>query len=222
MKHNEEHYRGTTKKSRFAFGFGSFGTGLIYTMITAYLMFFLTQVAGLSGSIVGTFFLLAKFFDAVDDPLVGALVNNGKSRGVKYRTWIIFGAIISAILFAFMFLPVSFSLTGKYFYYFTLYILWSIAYTVVDIPYTSLVPNAAGSEDERYKMNSSAQIFSGVATIGVTVLVPIVISEISKNSTGHSEYFIISVLIALLSIISLFVAGFGVKERKNSKVAEAI
>lgn len=204
-----------TMKSKMLFATGSFGSGFLYTMVTSFYMYFLTQVQGLSGTVVGTFFLFALLWDAVNDPIMGAIVTNTKSRFGKYRIWIIIGSVLTAVCLILMFINSGLPIQQRYEYYLTLYIIWGTVYTLVDIPYWSLIPVMTKNENERSSISSLTQIFSSSATVLISTLMPIVLLKFWGSQTNPTGYIIIAVLVSIVFLATMLVTAFSINEKRT-------
>ena len=112
-------------------------------------MFVFTDVLKLSTSFVGTLFFLAKFWDAVNDLGMGMIVDNTHSRWGKFRPWLAIGTIVNAIILVALFTDWRLSGTSLYIFAAIMYIVWGMTYTVMDIPYWSMLPNLTSNPEER-------------------------------------------------------------------------
>ena len=122
------------KQNRYCFGLGTIGRDMVYTMISMYLMFYLTEVLQLSdATLAGATAIMAgmRLWDAVNDPLMGMLVDNTRTRWGKFKPWIIGGAIPAALLTILFFTDPG--LTGRRWllYFFVVYVVWEITYTEI-------------------------------------------------------------------------------------------
>lgn len=135
-----------TIRNRYAFGLGTVGRDMLYTLISIYFMYYLTDVLDLPDStmwyMTGALTAL-RIFDAVNDPIMGVLVDNTHSRWGKFKPWIALGGIVSAILTVLLF--TDFGLTGVPYVvsFILIYLLWDISYGANDIAYYSMLPSLA-------------------------------------------------------------------------------
>ena len=158
------------KKNKIFFGLGTIGRDMVYTMVSMYLMVFITEAVGVSDATlisITTIMMLARVFDAFNDPLMGVLVDNTRSRWGKYKPWITIGVFFSAFVALFLFM--DFNLTGmSYVIYFTIfYILWDVAWTMNDIGYWSMLPSLTSDPKKRDKLTSFANLFAILARVFV-------------------------------------------------------
>lgn len=124
---------------------GAIGSNVIYALVATYLMVFYTENLGLKAAAVGTLLLVVRAWDSVMDVMMGIVVDNTKSRWGKFRPYLLFGGILTGITAAACFISPNFSDAGKLIYAYVTYILWSMSYTICDIPFWSLT--AAMTED---------------------------------------------------------------------------
>ena len=153
---------------KLAFSSTAIGKNLVYFLVATYYMFYLTQVQGLSGTVVGIFFGFTRVFDAINDPLMGTIVDNTRSKFGKFRPWIMAGTVLNAIVLVLMF--TSLADTGiilKYVFYLMLYVLWGITYTLMDVPYWSMIPAIATCGKDKDSVSALTQLAAGIGTIAI-------------------------------------------------------
>ena len=144
----------TSKRNRFTYGLGTVGRDMVYTMISMYLMFYLTDVLNLDTKVlwwVTAIILGARIFDALNDPVMGVIVDNTHTKWGKYKPWILTGIIAAGILTILLFVDFGLEGTSYIVVFGVLYVLWGITYTMNDIAYWSMMPMAPSfrSEDSR-------------------------------------------------------------------------
>ena len=154
-----------TAKEKYSYGIGAFGKDMVYAVVATYLMIFFTDEVGISSAFVGGLFFFSRFWDAINDPIMGLIVDNTKTKCGKFRPWILIGTLVNAVVLVFLFLNPSNFLEGKmvYVYCSIAYILWGMTYTIMDIPYWSMIPSFSSNPDERDKIAVIPRIF---ATLG--------------------------------------------------------
>jgi GPH family glycoside/pentoside/hexuronide:cation symporter len=157
--------------TKLIYGLGEFGPSVAYgTVIPFFFLFFLTDVAGVRPGLAGSLLLVARLWDGINDPLVGAISDRTRSRLGRRRPFMLAGAIPMAILYALLWVvPPIASSGGRALYYLAIYSLFDLFYTLVSGPYTALTPELSLDTDERtsivtYRMGVS--IVTGLAAAG--------------------------------------------------------
>jgi sugar (glycoside-pentoside-hexuronide) transporter len=160
---------------KFAYSMGAFGQNFAYAIMMSYLMIFYTDSLGISSAAVGTLFLVARLWDAFNDPLTGFIVDRANLKSGKYRPFILIGGVLIGALTILCFINPGFDKTGKTVYAFITYILWCSVYSIMDIPYWSMAPSMTADPAERTKVVSLPKIMATIGSLLVAVLtIPLV------------------------------------------------
>ena len=117
---------------------GDFGINLYFISVLTYLLYFYTDVMGISAAAAGGVFAVARFVDAVTDPLMGFIAERTRTRWGRMRPYLLFGAIPLALISILTFTVPDTDMAGKVTWAYTTYILFGLIYTVVTIPYATL------------------------------------------------------------------------------------
>ena len=204
------------KRNRYTFGIGTIGRDMVYTLISMYLMFYLTSVASIStidlawvtGIIVGL-----RVFDAFNDPFMGMVVDNTKTRWGKHKPWILFGAFFSGLLTILLFWDNDLQGAAFLLFFALVYILWSVTYSLNDIAYWSYVPDLSQDQKERENIGSKARIFSLIGTFFVVAgIVPL--TELLGKRAGSLPlgYLWFTIIVVGIMWAGQLVTLIGVKE----------
>ncbi len=148
---------------KISYGVGAFGKDLVYAIVATFFTFYLTDICKISPIFVGYLFLAARLFDAINDPIMGLIVDNTRSRWGRFRPWILLGTILNAIVLAFLFFNPGLSGNQQLTYVAVTYFLWGLTYTIMDIPYWSMVPALTSDEKERNTVSVIPRIFASIA-----------------------------------------------------------
>ena len=130
-------------RNRFGFSIGTMGRDMVATMVTMYLMFYATDILQVSNETLAGMtgiMMFMRVFDGLNDPFMGTLVDNTRSRWGKFKPWILFGAIFWAIAHVFMFTDFGFRGFPFLLIFTLVYIFWEVSYTANDIAYWSMLP----------------------------------------------------------------------------------
>ena len=164
-------------KNRFTFGLGTVGRDMVYTLISMYLMFYLTDILDLDTATlwwVNVIIMACRVFDAFNDPVMGVIVDNTHTKWGKFKPWMLVGAILSSIFTVLLFS--DFGLNGAaYIIVFGIcYLLWGICFTMNDISYWSMLPSLSKDQKERENIGSVARICANIGLFAVvSLIVPI-------------------------------------------------
>ncbi len=204
------------RRNKFCFGIGTLGRDAVYTLISMYLITYLTEVVGLSDyqlAIIGTLMVIFRVFDALNDPIMGTIVDNTKSRWGKFKPWIVFGAITSGILTILLFTDFNLSDKGYIVFFAIIYLLWGMAYTTNDISYWSLMPAISKDQKVREGVGAIARICANVGMFAVVVLYTMV-PDLFGMPAKKSYFWFTVIIVALMWFFQLFTV-FGVKEDRS-------
>jgi len=195
---------------------GTIGRDMVYSMVSMYLIVFITEVVGVTNTeliTITTIMMAARIFDAFNDPIMGVIVDNTRSRFGKYKPWITIGVFFSSIVAVMLFMDMN--LTGSsYIIYFTIfYILWGISWTMNDISYWSMMPSLTYDQKEREEVGALARIF---ANIGLFVVVASVIpvTKLLGEQLGSLKngFLAFTVILVVIMIVFQMVTVLFVKE----------
>jgi glycoside/pentoside/hexuronide:cation symporter, GPH family len=203
--------------TKLAYGAGDLGPAITANLLVFFLLPFLTNVAGLPAGIAGSVLMVGKIFDAVNDPIVGVMSDRTKSPWGRRIPWIFWGAIPFGVLFFLQWIVPRFSddlNTNQILlavYYIFIGIVFNIAYTAVNLPYTALTPELTEDYDERTNLNSFRFTFS----IGGSILSLILAAVVFASYPGQEglQFLLLGIISAILSIIAIYWCVFRIQER---------
>ncbi len=206
-------------KNRWFYGLGTVGRDFYYTMVSMYLMFYLTDILELDATtmwFVTGAMILTRVFDAFNDPFMGVIVDNTRSRFGRFKPWIVIGAIVSCIFYLFLFIDygvrgVSFALI-----FLVVYVLWEIGYTANDIAYWSMIPSLSENQKEREKAGSIARICANVGMFAMVVgIVPITHALGETTGSMKKGYFVLALIAIGAMLLTQSITVIGVKEDRG-------
>ncbi|MFR5876715.1 MAG: glycoside-pentoside-hexuronide (GPH):cation symporter [Eubacterium sp.] len=178
----------TTWREKIGYGIGAVGLDLSYGMFYSFLSYYLSSVLGLKEGFLLLLTPLARIWDGINDPIMGTIVDNTKTKMGKYRPWIVIGAISNAAVLFLLFTSFGMSGTKLYIYIGIMYILWGMTNTMADIPYWSMVPSFTSDPKDRNLVSTVARTFSGLGQGIITIATPIILPMLSTGMTTDKGY----------------------------------
>ena len=201
----------TSRGERVSIGMYAFGAILSYYVIYSYLQLFFTDFVGISASAVAIIFVVAKVFDAVNDPVFGVIVDMANLKGGKYLPWLKIAAIAIPVTTVITFMnPVSetFPMWAKIVWALVSYVLWDLSYTMYDTPLNSLITVTSKDLNERNFLMALVSFMVYVGGLLIVVLVPILYPLAGWAVTG--------LVIGVLCLLSMIAMPFRAKERYSA------
>ena len=200
------------RRNKWAFGVGTIGRDMVYTLVSMFLVVYLTEVVNLPDAQLWwatTLILAARLFDAVADIVMGAIVDNTRTRFGHYKPWIAGGALASAIITTLLFTNLHLSGSAFVAVFACLYLLWSLSWTANDIPYWSLLPALTLDQKQRESYGALAKIF---ATIGLFTVVVAIIPVTNALGGNVRAWTMFTIAVVVVMLLGQSVTLFGVRE----------
>jgi len=167
-------------KEKIGFGFGDAASSIFWKLFSMYLMFFYTDIFGISPALVGTMFLVTRIWDAAFDPFVGILADRTETRWGKFRPYLLWIALPFGIIGVLTFTTPSFSPSGKVIYAFVTYSLMMMIYSLINVPYASLMGVMTSDGKERTALATFRFIFAFGGSLLVLALAEPLVDIFSK------------------------------------------
>lgn len=176
-------------KEKAAYGIGAVGKDMVYMLSASYVLYYYQDILGIEAWIMGIILLIARVFDAFNDPIMGVVVAKTKTRWGKFRPWLFIGTLTNAIILFLMFsCPPELSGKGLVAYAAVFYIVWGITYTMMDIPYWSMVPAFTEGGKERENLSALARTCAGVGSALITIITVMAVSALGTAAAGRQEH----------------------------------
>ncbi len=199
-------------REKIGYGIGDMASNFYMGFFGLFLLYYYTDVYGISAASAATMLLVTKIVDAVSDPMMGLLSDRTRTRWGRYRPYILFGAVPYALLGYLLFLGPEFGDTGKLIFAYLTYTLVMLAYTAVNVPYSGLLAVISPLAQERTKATQYRFIFASLGTLMVgACATPLVDLLGAGNELQGFRYTII--LFAVLSVVLFWITFATTKER---------
>ena len=205
-------------KEKVSYGLGAVGKDMVYMLSASYILYYYQDILGVSAIAMGMILLVARVFDAFNDPIMGVIVAKTKTRFGKFRPWLFIGTLLNAVVLYFMFAaPPALDGSGLVAYAAITYIVWGVTYTMMDIPYWSMIPAFTKGGKEREGLSTLARSCAGVGSAIVTILTMQCVFLLGKgNERVGFQWF--ALIIAVLFVIFIFVTCLNIKEKSTVDV----
>ena len=204
-------------KERLSFAFTNFGQTMIYGIIVVYLMIYMTDYLAISAAIAGRILGIARITDAINDPLMGAIVDKTKTRYGKCRPYMLFTPIPLAIITLLLFAPFSFQGDWAIIYIAVTYLIFTIIYTANDIPFWSMSSVMTTNPEDRVKIVTTTRLIGGFGAM-ISVGLFWTINSVASNAgmSSRMSFFAAVSLFVVVGTILLLQGFFNTKERSRN------
>ncbi|MGW2343552.1 MFS transporter, partial [Streptomyces sp. NPDC001661] len=155
-------------REKLGYGAGDLASNLSWNLVGGFLLYYYTDVARVPVAALGTLFLVARLLDAVVDPAIGVLVDRTKSRWGKARPYLVFASVPFGVIGVLTFMVPDVGDGGKLVYAFVTYLTLGLLFSLVNVPYSSLLPMMTRDSHERMQMGGLRAVGSSVGSIIVT------------------------------------------------------
>lgn len=207
------------RRNRYAWGLGTIGRDMLFTMVSMYLMYYLTEVLDLPDAtmwVMTAALTVLRVFDAVNDPIMGVVVDNTRTRWGKFKPWLVIGGIVGGILTILLFTDLG--LTGSAYVasFIAIYLAWDLIYGANDIAYWSMLPALTRDQAEREKTGAFARICANAGMYLAVIGVPAVTGALGDDRRAWS---MVSVGVVVFMGLFMLFTLFGVREDRSRLVS---
>ena len=213
-----------TGKAKFSYALGAVGKDMVYMLSASYVLYYFQDIMGVSAIAMGVILLAARVFDAFNDPIMGVIVAKTRTRWGKFRPWLMIGTLTNAVVLFLMFAaPPKMDASGLTAYAAVTYILWGVTYTMMDIPYWSMIPAFTEGGKEREGLTTLARSCAGVGSAIITVVTMIGVHALGAAGATAREVEILgfkwfSLIVSVIFVICTVLTCVNVKERSTAEM----
>ncbi|MCR5278925.1 MAG: glycoside-pentoside-hexuronide (GPH):cation symporter [Lachnospiraceae bacterium] len=212
------------KKNMLFYPLGTVGRDMIYALFTNYIMLFILYTRNLTAAQLGAvtaIMVAARIFDALNDPIMGNIIERTRSKWGKYKPWLLIGVLSTCVV---VYLAFNTDLTGWSFIWFfgIIYFMYSITYTMHDISYWGMVPALSSDGDKRNAFTARATLFAGIGGTLASVLIPMLTAgQFAIGGTTRIAYGRIALIICIITPLFILFPILGVRENRDDMAKEA-
>lgn len=206
------------KKNLIMFPLGTIGRDMEYYLFTSCIMTFVLFTRNLTSAqfaAITAIVVAARVFDALNDPIMGNIIERTRTRRGKFKPWLVIGILSTSVV---VYLAFNTSLQGWSFVWFfgIIYFLFSITFTMHDISYWGMVPALSSDANARNQFTSRATLFAGIGGTLASVIIPMLtVGEKAIGGSTTTAYGIIALVVCILAPLFLCFTVFGVREKRE-------
>lgn len=205
-------------KEKVSYGLGAVGKDMVYMLSASYVLYYYQDILGVSAIAMGVILMAARVFDAFNDPVMGIIVAKTKTKWGRFRPWLFIGTLLNAVILYIMFAaPPSLDGKGLVAYAAVIYILWGVTYTMMDIPFWSMIPAFTEGGRERENLSTLARSCAGVGSALITIIT-VKCVELLGAGSERAGFRNFALIIALIFIVAEAAACLIIKERSTVNV----
>ncbi|MDE6025461.1 MAG: glycoside-pentoside-hexuronide (GPH):cation symporter [Lachnospiraceae bacterium] len=207
-----------TVKEKISYGLGAIGKDMVYMFSASYILYYYQDILGMSAIAMGIILMAARVFDAFNDPIMGVLVAKTKTKWGKFRPWLLIGTILNAAVLVLMFsAPPSLNGSGLIAYAAVIYIVWGVTYTMMDIPYWSMIPAFTEGGKEREGLSTLARSCAGVGSAIITIITVKCVSVLGQGNE-RLGFRLFAIIVAAIFVVCILCTCINIKEKSTVDV----
>ena len=202
-----------SNKVKYSFAVGGLGKDMMFAMSTVMFFYFDTWL-GISAAFLGIMMMVVRAWDAINDPIMGNIVDRTKSRWGKFRPWILIGAVLNGIVTVVLLSNPDLATNSiqQLVFITTFYTLWGMTYTLMDIPFWSLIPTLSEDQGERESLTVMTRLFT---SIGYFIIAGgyVFLANTLGSDNPVKGMFVLAIIVAVVFVICEIIAVMNVKEQ---------
>ncbi len=210
-------------KTKWIYSASGIGKDAMYAMSTI-MSIYLIDYVGMGSAFIGIMFMVVRVWDAINDPIMGTIVDNTHSKWGKFRPWILSGTVLNSIILVFVFFKPDLAADSLalMIYVTIFYTLWGMSYTLMDIPFWSMIPALSSKQKEREEISSLTRLFTSIGFFAVSAPYLTVVSLLGSgqgdpdqmaNAEALQGFFLFAIIISAVFLVSQVIMVSSVKEK---------
>lgn len=207
-----------SRREKVSYGLGAVGKDMVYMLSASYVLYYYQDILGVSAIAMGVILMAARIFDAFNDPVMGVIVARTRTRWGRFRPWLMIGTLTNAVILCIMFAaPPALDGPGLVAYAAIVYVLWGVTYTMMDIPFWSMIPAFTEGGREREGLTTLARSCAGVGSALITV-VTVMMVQLLGGGNEREGFRLFAMLIALLFVLFTTFTCVTIREKSTVHV----
>ncbi len=207
-----------TAKEKVSYGLGAVGKDMVYMLSASYILYYYQDIMGVSAIAMGIILMAARVFDAFNDPIMGVLVAKTRTKWGKFRPWLLIGTILNTVILVVMFAaPPALDGSGLVAYAAITYIVWGVTYTMMDIPYWSMIPAFTEGGREREGLTTLARSCAGVGSALITIITMMCVQALGQGDE-RIGFMRFALIIGGLFVVFIIITCVNIKEKSTVDV----
>ncbi len=203
------------RRNKLFYSIPGTGRDMAYSLFNYFLLTYVLYTRQLTTkqfAAVSVIMIVCRIWDGVNDPIMGGIVENTRTRFGKFKPWIFIGAVTNAIVLTVIFTNRTTDWAFVILFCF-LYLIWDVTYTMNDIGYWSMLPSLTSKADQRDSITSLANFFAGMGTVFAAGLIPILTAgKLAIGGNTITAYAVVAVVISIVFVTGQIMVCIGVKE----------
>lgn len=205
-------------KEKVSYGLGAVGKDMVYMLSASYILYYYQDILHVSAIAMGIILMAARVFDAFNDPIMGVVVAKTRTKWGKFRPWLLIGTITNAVILYIMFAaPPALNGSGLVAYAAITYVLWGVTYTMMDIPFWSMIPAFTEGGKEREGLTTLARSCAGVGSAIITIITMKCVYLLGQGNE-RAGFKLFALIVAILFILFTTFACIMIKEKSTVDV----
>ena len=210
---------GTDPETETAFGIGAVGKDMVYALSASYVMYYYQDVLGLSASFVGLV-LMQPGSSMPSTTLYGVLVAKTRTRWGRFRPWIFSGTLLNALVLYALFAAPVLDEAALMVYFSVVYILWGVTYTMMDIPYWSMIPAVTRTPKDRENLSMVGRTCAGVGSALIAMFTMLLVGALGGDSE-RAGFRWVALIVSVLFVVTELVCCAAMRETTPSEMKTA-
>ncbi|KRD12845.1 cation transporter [Flavobacterium sp. Root901] len=200
-------------KEKIGYGLGDAASSMFWKIFSMYLLFFYTDVFGLAPAVVGTMFLITRIWDSCFDPIVGIIADRTKTKWGKFRPYLLWVAIPFAVIGVLTFYTPDFDEKGKIIYAYVTYSLMMMIYSLINVPYASLLGVMSSDRKDRNTLSSYRMVFAFGGSLLALWLIEPLVNYFGGNLNSKTGWLAAIIIFGIITTVFFWACFFFTKER---------